>query len=335
MARYAKRRVTITDVAELAGVSIATVSKVLNGKDEHISAETREMVQDAVKELGYVPNDMARCLKDQNSKTIGLMLPDISNAFPEMAQGAQDEAFVREYTMFFCSTGSNPIQEEKMLKTLISKMVDGIIYVSSNYETSGRLLTSLPVPCVAIDRQVPKNTNIGVVSIDNYQAMYDVAGLVASRGCRKVGYITADIAESPSKERCQGLLDGLKAHGISFDRRLLYSGVFGVETGYMGAMTLLEREPDIDCIICGNDLIAIGTMNVCQKMQKSIPSDVKIVGFDDIFISRYLNPELTTVKQDAYRMGKCAAQMLIEHVEEEKPLSKIVLPYEIVLRGTI
>lgn len=241
MSRYAKRRVTIIDVAELAGVSIATVSKVLNGKDEHISPQTILQVKEAAEELGYVPNDMARSLKAWNTKT------------------------------------------------------------------SEELLSTLPIPCVAIDRNVTENGKIGVVRIDNYQAMYDVAEFVVEKGCRTIGYVTSGITQSPGKERFQGLVDGLEHCGIAFDRRLLYPGIFNVETGHIGAMTLLERKADLDCIVCGNDLIALGVMNVCQRMGKAIPDDIKIIGFDDIYIAKYLYPELTTVNQNAYEMGKCAA----------------------------
>lgn len=335
MGRYSNKRVGIVDVAEFAGVSIATVSKVLNAKDEHISAETRERVLDAVKALNYVPNDMARSLKEQSNKTIGLVLPDITNAFPEMAKGAEDEAARRGYHMFFCTTGGNPIQEARCLRTLVSKMVDGIIYVSSNLETSDTLLGELPVPCIAVDRYVNKRDNIGIVKIDNQKAMSDVARFIVERGAEKIGYITADVTQSPAKERYEGLMAGLKREGRDFPANMLYTGSFDVETGYIGAMSLFGRQPDIDCIVCGNDMIALGVMNVCQKTGKSIPSDVKIVGFDDIYLSKYLNPELTTVRQDAYRMGKCAAEMLISHVEEGSPLTTLVLPHEIVQRGTI
>lgn len=335
MARFSKRRVNITDVAELAEVSIATVSKVLNQKDDHISEETRIRVQEAVQQLGYVPNDMARRLKDSSSRTLGLVIPDISNAFPEMAQGAEDEAFRRGYNLFFCSTGSNPIQEEKCLKMLVSKMVDGIIYVSSNYESGEALIHSLPVPCVAIDRQMSKQEDVGVIRIDNEKAMEDVARFITEKGCRRIGCVTADITKAPSRERYKGLVTGLESCGVPFDQKLLYTGVYSVETGYAGAMSLFEREASLDCIVCGNDMIAIGVMNVCLRLKKRIPEDIKIIGFDDIYISRYLNPELTTVKQNAYEMGQCASRMLIDYVEEGKPLSTVILPHEIVQRSSV
>lgn len=335
MARYANKRVGIVDVAEYAGVSIATVSKILNGKDDHISPETRERVMDAAKALSYVPNEMARRLKEQSSKTIGLVLPDVNNAFPELAQGAETEARKRDYNVFFCTTDGNPIQEARCLRTLVSKMVDGIIYVSSDLETSETLLGELSVPCVAVDRYVNKRDNIGIVQIDNRKAMYDVAKFIGERGIKKVGYITADITQSPARERYEGLLAGLKEVGLEFSARQLHTGAFDVETGYIGAMNLLSSDSGIDCIVCGNDMIAIGVMNVCHKIGKSIPADVKVIGFDDIYLAKYLNPGLTTVRQDAYQMGKCAAKMLIDYVEADIPLFTMVLPHEIVQRGTI
>lgn len=335
MVRKNQHRVTIKDVALQADVSIATVSKIINGKDEHISEETRQRVFEVIDDLGYVQNSMAKSLKEANTKTLGLVIPDIGNAFPEMAKGAQDEAFAHGYTMLFCSTDSNSVQEEKFLNVLKSKMVEGIIYVSSDYATSKRLLADVSIPIVAIDRKIEKNQNMGSVGIDNFAAMKDVAKYIVDKGCKKIAYITSDVSMSPGKERYDGFVTGLKEAGIDFDKRFLYPGVFSVETGHIGAMTLLQRNSEIDCIVCGNDLIAIGAISICQKLGKSIPGDIKIIGFDDIYISKYLNPELTTVRQDAYEMGKQAANMLIGHIENNTPLTDIILPYEIMERSTV
>lgn len=335
MVQKNQHRVTIKDVALQADVSIATVSKIINGKDGHISEETRQRVLEVIDDLGYVQNSMAKSLKETNTKTLGLVLPDIANAFPEMAKGAQDEAFAHGYTIFLCSTDSNSVQEEKFLNVLKSKMVDGIIYVSSDYATSKRLLADLSIPIVAIDRKIEKNQNMGSVQIDNFAAMRDVANYIVDKGCKKIAYITSDVSLSPGKERYDGFIAGLKEAGINFDKKLHYSGFFSVETGHIGAMTLLQRNSEIDCIVCGNDLIAIGAVSVCQKLGKNIPGDIKIMGFDDIYISKYLNPELTTVRQDAYEMGKQAASMLIGHIENNIPLTDIILPYEIMERSTV
>ena len=330
-----QHRVTIKDVARQADVSIATVSKIINGKDEHISEATRQKVFEVIDHLGYVQNSMAKGLKESNTKTLGLVIPDIGNAFPEMAKGAQDEAFAHGYTVLFGSTDNNYIQEEKFLDALKSKRVEGIIYVSSDPVTSKKLLSDISVPVVFIDRKIEKNRNMGSVLIDNYAAMKEVAKYVTDKGCKKIAYITADISMSPSRERYDGFIDGLKEVGIDFDKKLHYPGTFSVETGQIGAMTLLQRNPEIDCIVCGNDLMAIGAVSICQKLGKKIPEDIKIMGFDDIYISKYLNPEITTVRQDAYEMGKQAALMLIRHIEQKEPLTDIVLPYEIMERSTV
>ena len=330
-----QRRVTIKDVAKQADVSIATVSKIVNGKDEHISEETRQKVLDTIAQMGYVQNTMAKALKEANTKTLGLVIPDIDNAFPEMAKGAQNEAFSHGYTLLFGSTDNHAAQEETFLNVLKSRMVDGMIYVSSDYATSNKLLASFAIPVVFIDRKIKKNGNMGSVQIDNYAAMKEVVEFIARKGCKKIAYITADIAVSPSRERYEGFLAGLREAGIEFDETLHYAGTFSVETGQMGALALLQREPEIDCIVCGNDLMAIGAMSTCQKLGKRIPEDIKIMGFDDIYISRYLNPELTTVRQDAYEMGRQAAGMLIAHIEQKVSLRDVILPYEIIERNTV
>lgn len=155
------------------------------------------------------------------------------------------------------------MQEEKFLNVLKSRMVDGIIYVSSDYATSNKLLADLSIPVVFIDRKIEKSGNMGSVQIDNYQAMKEVAEYISKKGCKKIAYITADISVSPSRERYEGLMDGLKEAGIAFDKRLHYPGTFSVETGQIGAMTLLQRNlailslawilqhPEISCVIAG------------------------------------------------------------------------------------
>ena len=335
MPQKSTRRITIKDVAAQAGVSIATVSKIINGKDEHITEATRQRVFDAIASLGYVQNTMAKSLKEASTKTLGLVLPDISNAFPEMARGAQEEAFAHGYTLIFGSTDNNAVQEEQFLNVLKARMVDGIIYVSSDAAVSRRLLADVNVPVVFMDRRIEKNANMGSVQIDNFAAMKEVAAYIAEKGCNNVAYITSDITMSPGKERYDGFMEGLKESGISFDKRLHYPGTFSVETGQIGAMTLLQRNPRIDCIVCGNDLMAIGAISVCQKMGRRIPEDIKIMGFDDIYIAKYLNPELTTVRQDACEMGRQAAKMLIRHIEYKEPLEDVILPHEIMERSTV
>lgn len=335
MTQNNQNRVTIKDVARHADVSIATVSKIINGKDEHISEPTRQKVLEVIEQLGYIQNSMAKGLKEANTKTLGLVIPDISNAFPEMAKGAQTEAISHGYTLLFGSTDNNYVQEEKFLDTLKSKMVEGIIYVSSDPSASKKLLADISIPVVFIDRKIEKKANMGSVLIDNYAAMKEVAAYITQKGCQKIGYISADISQSPSKERYQGLMDGLQEMHIPFDKKLHYSGIFSVETGQIGTMTLLQRQPDIDCIVCGNDLMAIGSISVCQKLGRKIPEDIKIIGFDDIFISQYMNPELTTIRQDANEMGRQAARMLIRHIELKEPLTDILLPYELIERSTV
>ena len=330
-----KKRITIKDIAYEANVSIATVSKVLNNKDEHISYETKESIKRISKELGYIPNTFAKGLKIDNSKTLGLIMPNISNAFPEMAQGAEDEATKYGYSLIFTTTNENQLQEERCIHIMISKMVDGIIYVTSNLHMSEQMIVKSAIPLVTIDRTLETKNNNGEVVIDNYKAMFDVAEFMVANNCKRIAHITADINKTPCVDRFKGLCDGLEKHGMKFDKKLLYSGNFNVETGHIGAMTILQRDNTIDSIVCGNDLIAIGAMNALHQLKIKIPEQVKVIGFDDVFIARYTNPELTTVRQNIYEMGRLAARMLINHLENGKKLRTIVLEHEIIMRGSV
>lgn len=329
-----QRAVTMKRIAELAGVSTATVSKIINQQDRHISAETRHRVLDLVEQYGYRPNALAKGLKVKKTNTIGFILPDISNPFfPEIARGIEDAAKSRDFAVVFCNTDNDAERERDSVFFLQSKMVDGLIFTRALRDSSLAEYLTGDLPIVVVDRGLDlASRRVGKIYIDTRSAIRDATRLLLDRGCRRLGFISA--RSGAHADRYEGYCDALDACGIPVEQALIFSGDYSVDTGYEGGRELLSRNC-VDGIVCGNDLIATGVMRAAEERGLRIPGELKVVGMDDIYLSRYLHPPLTTVEQPAYEMGREAAQMLIDHILYGKELFTKELPYRMILRGTV
>lgn len=325
---------TMKQIANLAGISITTVSKIINGRDERISNETRERVRKIIAEYDYKPNTLAKGLKGKKTNTIGFILPDISNPFfPEIARGIEDFAKSLDFAVVFCNTDNDVRREKECVSFLKSKMVDGLIFTRSLRNSSFEKYMEGNIPIVVVDRGVDIESNgIGKVFIDTYSAIFDATMLLLDRGCQRIGFISA--MHGSVADRYEGYCSALRARGITPDSEMVYGGDYSPETGYEGTNVLMSRK-QLDGIVCGNDLIATGVMEAIQEKGLSIPNDVKIVGLDNIYFSKYLSPPLTTVEQPAYDMGRAAAKMLVHNILYDEPLSTCELPYHLILRGTV
>lgn len=327
--------VTMKDIAHAAGVSTATVSKVLNGLDEHISEETRQKIWNLKEKMGYVPNNFARGLKKKSSGTIGFILPDIANPFfPEIARGIQDEARKEDFAVVMCNTGNNAEAETKAIEFLTSKMVDGIIYTRSVMNVGAKEIKTIDVPVVAVDRRIhAKKLGFGQVYVDAVAGIHEATNVLIRHGCRKIACISAKYPTSG--DRIEGYRQALKEARMTVRESLIYLDSFDVSTGYAGTEKLLHANPSIDGIVCGDDLIAFGVLHALRDHRKRIPEDIKVIGFDDIYFAKYSTPALTTIRQPAYEMGKEAAHMMISHLLNGTPLSSLKFDYSIEMRETV
>ncbi len=318
-------KLTIKDIARLSGVSPTTVSKVINSKDHDIGEATKIRVKEIIKEYGYTPNIVARSLVTKKTNTIGIIIPDIRNPFfPELIRGAEDTAHLLGYNLIICNTDDDPDKEKIYLDILKKKMVDGIIFTASSSQ-SFHQTNGFEIPTVVVDRDIKTENIIGRIIVDNIKGGYLAAEHLIERGCKKIGFISGDKESLPSTERYTGYERALENNGYKNYEQLCRFGSFKSEFGYEAAKELLENHPDIDGLFCASDLIAIGAMKAATEKGMQIPADIKIVGFDDIYISKYLNPELTTIRQPIYQIGERAAKMLIaslkskrQNVDEEK-----------------
>lgn len=311
---------TIKDIAKEAGVSIATVSFIVNGKDQHISEATRQRVKDVMKKYNYIPNAMAGSLVTRRTGIIGLILPDITNPFfPGIARGAEDRANEEGYSIIFCNTDDKIEVEEKYIESLTSKMVDGIIIAhSSSSDKMREILERTQIPVILIDRDFDSKNILGKVLVNNRAGAFNAVCHMVGKGYKKIAYLSGSLKTKTAMERLEGYKDALKEKGLPLEKHLIKYGEYRAEWGSKGVIELLEEKSDFDAIFCGNDLIAIGAMKELLKNGYKVPEDIGVMGFDDIYMSQMVEPELTTVKQPNYEMGYQAVELLIKHLKDKK-----------------
>lgn len=311
---------TIKDIAKEAGVSIATVSFIVNGKDQHISEATRQRVKDVMKKYNYIPNAMAGSLVTRRTGIIGLILPDITNPFfPGIARGAEDRANEEGYSIIFCNTDDKIEVEEKYIESLTSKMVDGIIIAhSSSSDKMREILERTQIPVILIDRDFDSKNILGKVLVNNRAGAFNAVCHMVGKGYKKIAYLSGSLKTKTAMERLEGYKDALKEKGMPLEKHLIKYGEYRAEWGSKGVTELLEEKSDFDAIFCGNDLIAIGAMKELLKNGYKVPEDIGVMGFDDIYMSQMVEPELTTVKQPNYEMGYQAVELLIKYLKDKK-----------------
>ncbi|TAH64831.1 MAG: LacI family transcriptional regulator [Anaerolineaceae bacterium] len=327
---------TIKDIAREAGVSITTVSKVMNGRDENISDATRDRVKKVIKDNNYITNAVARGLKTKKTNIIGFVLPDIVNPYyPEIARGIEDAARDRGFGVIFCNTDNSPERELECLQFLKSKMVDGIIYTRTLNGSDAESITNVKTPIVIVDRFVDthRKKNIGKVFVDVTKAIYESTVKLRKAGCKNIALISS--LYTTKSDRYFGYVQAMEDLKLPVCEELIYLDEFNVETGYKGAGVLLEKHKDIDGIVCGNDLIAIGALDMLRENNIRVPEDIKVIGLDNIYLSNFTNPKLSTMEQPTLEVGKTAANMLIDFIKEGKPLYDCVLNHKYIQRESV
>lgn len=303
---------TIRDVGKLAGVSVATVSRVLNKKG-YVSKETEEAILKAMEMLNYTPSDVARRLAGKKSKIIGLLIPDILNPFfPAIARAVEDSANELGYSVILCNSDNNVIKEKTYLDMFLNKQVDGVIV--SSYSINPEDLSKL------INKGMP------VVIIDNEFSRYDIPSVTSNNkeggriavehlfecGCEKIAHITGDLSIKSFKERWQGYQQVCLEKGL-FYPNLLITTELTSKSGYEATKELMKKNKDVDGIFVGSDMQAIGCYKALEDMEYRVPEDVKIIGYDGLTgNTEYLS--LSSVEQQVYAFGKIAVEILYSQI---------------------
>ncbi len=326
---------TINDVAKRSGVSATTVSHVLN-ETRKVSAEAKRRVLETVKELNYQPNSVARSLRKKESQSFGLILPDSANQyFAEIQVGVEKAAYEKGYSVILCNTEGDLEREKLYVKVLRNKQVDGILFISvGDQNETLKSLQESRIPVVLVDRDLP-DLEIDSVIADNFQGGYLATQHLLTLGHTQIGCITGPAGIIASGRRIAGYKKALEESGIHFDLDLVKAGDFHAASGKVAALQLLNQYKNPSAIFAFNDLMAIGAIQAAVECKRSIPKDMSVIGFDDIELSSYLQPPLTTVRQPKQEMGRMAVEMLLNRIEDHNlPINKVVLPISIINRDS-
>ena len=309
-----KRTVTIQDVAKEAGVSISTVSRVLNAKVD-VASDTQERVLSVINELGYTSSLAARSMRSRKKNLIGLIMPDIAYPFAvEVMRGVNQAIAESEFDLLVYTTGDvrksgRASHEQKYVYLLNNSITDGAIIVAP---VTGEFSTDAPI--VSIDPL--SNPNHPSVHATNYQGATDAMNYLLELGHKRIGFIGGRAELESSTRRSKGYRDALEKAGLPIEENLIASGDYTTETGVRGAQELLSLDNPPTAIFASNDQTAMGVYQVAQNMGLRIPDDLSVVGFDNIMESKYM--KLTTVDQFIYEMGFVATQMLIKLINGEE-----------------
>jgi LacI family transcriptional regulator len=310
-----KKAPSISDVARESGVSIFTVSAVINNK-AHVSKARRQRVEEAIRKLNYRPNLIARSLIKQKTQTIGMIVTDIANPFfPMVVRGAEDAAQRHGYNLLLCNSDDILEKEDKQLELLLSKRVDGILLTKAAGDlrpSLRQMIKDVKVPFVLVMRTYPELTKDAVVT-DDYQGAYEAVRHLARSGRRRIGLVSGPMKVSNAKERWRGFRDGLEAENLSYDPELVVEGDYRIESGFRAGHAMLSYRPD--GIYVANHLMTIGLLKAAEEMGVKCPEDFGLVSFDDYPWLSVFRPRLTTVELPKHQLGSEAAELLIQRIE--------------------
>lgn len=326
---------TMRDIAEHAGVSLSTVSHVVN-ETRYVSDDVRHRVLSAMVELDYRPNELARSLRRGQTNTIGLILPDSANPyFAEIGQSIELAAFENNFSVILCNTEGSVEREDLYVDVLRKKQVDGIIFVAAGERSdSVRDLIKRQFPVVLIDRQQP-GIELAAVHVDNYSGGQEATQHLIDLGHTRVACITGPHNITPSADRVTGYLNALEEAGLPVDEQLIEPGTFRASSGYAATLKLLQLPDPPTAIFACNDMMAIGVLRAAAETGRRVPDDLAIVGFDDVELASYTIPPLTTVAQPTDEMGQKAVEMLLGAVKDKRhPRQSTILKAELVVRAS-
>lgn len=325
-------KVTIADVAKEAGVSTMTVSRVINNKGE-ISPVTRKRVQGVIDRLGYQPSAIARSLSTNRTQTFGLVVPDITNPFfPGIVRGAEDTATAQGYSIILCNTVENLAREQEALELLEGKRVDGVVVCSARLPDAELLLLIKRHPAAVLFNRPALNGVSGSVQVDDaYGAMCAVQHLVAA-GRQTIGFLSGPPYSYSGQRRALGFTAALEAAGYAVAPELQAPCSPTEGGGYQAARKLLTDNPEIDGLVCYNDLVAIGVLQACAALGVGVPEDVAVVGCDDIRMASLIKPSLTTLRVSKYQLGQRLVRMLLDRLENREGPESVLVKPELITR---
>ncbi len=331
------RNITVADIAREAGVSMMTVSRVINQGDG-VSEATRQRIQKIIKRLNYRPSAIARSLATRQTGTLGLVLPDISNPFfAEVARGAENLAYSKDYNVFLCNTEEDTQRELASLVSLEEKRVDGVVLSSRLTPTLlSDHLRHLPV-AVLINRRPARKAElppVGVALLDDVAGGEMVTRHLVQRGHRAIGFLAGPSTSYSGRARAKGYQRALAA--VTPPRpEWQFHCLPTVEGGLAAARELLLAQPTLTALFCYNDLVAVGAIQACVQLGRRVPQDVAIAGYDDIPLAALVTPSLTTCRTPRYELGAEAVRLLLNRIQGcTKGCEEVILKPQLVVRSS-
>lgn len=320
-------RVTMEEIARLAGVSKATVSRVVNEKTG-VGEQTRKQLKKLIEELDYDTEARLPVLATKmRMKNVALIIPDITNPFfGELARAIGLRLKESGYSLFLGDSMFSPEMEAKWIQEFVSKKVDGIILASVSDEVMKEhgLMEKFHIPCVFLDNYLEKIPNCGIVTIDNELAIFMACEFLVKSGVQRIAYIGGKTNRGVSLDRLNGYMTAIRQFGMEYRRELVKVGNYTVESGYRAILELESAGAQYEAVICANDLMALGAMNALKELSYRIPDDVQVIGYDNMFFSQYLMPALSTLQHPIIEMGNKAAEFMIKAIEKDLKKSSIV-----------
>jgi LacI family transcriptional regulator len=323
--------ITIYDVAREAGVSMATVSRVVNG-NPNVKPATRKKVIEAIKKLGYRPNAVARGLASKKTTTVGVIIPDISSLFyAELARGIEDIANMYKYNIILCNSDQNMDKEIHLVNTLLEKQVDGLLFMGSQItEEHKQVFLTSSVPII-LSATRDASSELPSVNIDYQQASYDATLSLITRGHKKIGYISGPLDDPLAGQlRLEGYKEALKSAGLDLNTDYVRYGDYRYDSGLKATEQLVHLQNRPTAILAMSDEMAVGAIHSCQDMGLNVPDDIEVIGFDNTRLTAMVRPRLTSVVQPMYDIGAVSMRLLTKYMNNEKVDEHIViLPHRI------
>jgi len=332
------RPVTMRQIAELAGVSIGTVSHVIN-ETAAVRPKLRDRVLEAIHSLGYQPSALARGLRRNQTNMLGMVIPDITNPFfPGVVRGVEDVAFKRSFRVILCNADNDPSKEASYVRELRSYHIAGLLIIPAASADSAihlRAYASASVPVVCIDR-VPEGWKGDAVLVANEEGSYSVTRHMIQMGHRRLAVITGPLKLNNAAERLKGFTRALQEAHLAVDPEFVQEARFDTPSGYQAAVRLLRMLPRPTAIFASNDLMAFGALQATRELGLRCPEDVSIAGFDSLEFSSLTDPSLTSVYQPGYQLGATAARLLLQRVDGMQfAPKKLLLPTELKKRNSV
>lgn len=331
------KKTTIYDIAKATGVSIATVSKVINNVGR-ISQNTRDKIMKAIEELQYQPSMVATALTGKLTYTVGLLIPDLSNPFfAEMARSVEDRGHELGFNLVMCSTDNDPDKVVQYIRLLKQKNVDGIILATGiKDEKVVKELISHKIPVALIARDMPALA-IGTVLVEDFRGGYLATEHLVQLGHRKIAIIVEDLSITSSKERLRGYRYALEERELPFDENRVLVSDFTIEGGKALTKKLLDSADPPTAVFACNDLLAIGAIQAAREKGLKIPDNLSVVGFDNSILATIIDPPLTTVAQPIQDMGHKVMDLLYQEIQGDKHAKQriVLLPELVVRKSTV